>query len=289
MAITSLIAMSAFAYWSSRRSSANKLASDEGPASNGTGSLRNYLGSFVFNAYDTVAASLSPEREVTLLILGLDSAGKSTILSSIANYQPSRPPSRRPSATIEGQEKSKDPTMDEVPITDPPPPEVQKEESPYLFDIQEVSHPTQPNLLIRFWDLSGTTPVRDMWRCYLGPANALIFVVDAADRSRAAEAGAALLNVLRPSTEDEADGLSPDAAVLILSNKHDLDGAMSNGELCEAMGLLEVEAAELLETRSWSVCQCSGKTSEGIVEALEWLADSFLGKKQQPSMGDTWF
>ncbi|KAI8807547.1 hypothetical protein BJ742DRAFT_854231 [Cladochytrium replicatum] len=136
--------------------------------------------------------------------------------SIIAKYQPSRPSSWRPSTATDGQVDAKDPSMYEVPTRLPQkfrpqysngfPPHKLKEESPYLFDIQEVSHQTQPNLLIRFWDLSGINLVRDMWTCYLGPANALMFVVDGADSARAAEAGVALLNVLRPSTEAEADG-----------------------------------------------------------------------------------
>ena len=40
------------------------------------------------------------------------------------------------------------------------------------------------NLKFQVWDLGGQSSIRPYWRCYFANTNAIIYVVDSADRER---------------------------------------------------------------------------------------------------------
>lgn len=77
-----------------------------------------------------------------------------------------------------------------------------------------------------FWDLGGQSSMRGVWNHYLADANAVMFVVDAADPARmdeAARAHAALLE------QAELAGVP----VLLFANKQDLREAQSVEEVAK--------------------------------------------------------
>lgn len=71
---------------------------------------------------------------------------------------------------------------------------------------------TYKNIKFQVWDLGGQTSIRPYWRCYYASTQAIIYVVDSADRDRLAINRAELLAML---DEEELR----DAKLLIFANK----------------------------------------------------------------------
>ncbi|XP_009891626.1 PREDICTED: ADP-ribosylation factor-like protein 3 isoform X1 [Charadrius vociferus] len=92
----------------------------------------------------------SPEQELRIVLLGLDNAGKTTLLKRLASEEVS---------TIT-------PTQG--------------------FNIKSVhSHGFKLNV----WDIGGQRSIRPYWRKYLGSTDLLIYVIDSADQKRFEETG----------------------------------------------------------------------------------------------------
>mmetsp|Transcript_1045 Transcript_1045/g.1630 ORF Transcript_1045/g.1630 Transcript_1045/m.1630 type:complete len:183 (+) Transcript_1045:57-605(+) len=85
------------------------------------------------------------EQEVRILILGLDNAGKTTILYRLQ--------------------------IGEVVTTTPT----------IGFNIETIHY---NNLKCQVWDLGGQTLIRPYWRCYYAKCDAIIYVIDSSDRKR---------------------------------------------------------------------------------------------------------
>lgn len=99
-------------------------------------------------------------REMRILILGLDGAGKTTILYRLQ--------------------------VGEVVTTIPT----------IGFNVEQV---TYKNLKFQVWDLGGQTSIRPYWRCYYSNTDAIIYVVDSVDRDRIGISKDELLYMLRVS------------------------------------------------------------------------------------------
>jgi ADP-ribosylation factor-like protein 2 len=85
------------------------------------------------------------EREIRLLVLGLDNAGKTTVLRKFCG---------EPIDTIE-------PTLG--------------------FNIKSLEH---KGFILNFWDVGGQKTIRSYWRNYFEKTDGLIWVVDSTDRDR---------------------------------------------------------------------------------------------------------
>ncbi|NWX95273.1 ARL3 protein, partial [Nothoprocta ornata] len=92
----------------------------------------------------------SPEQELRIVLLGLDNAGKTTLLRRLA---------REELGTIT-------PTQG--------------------FNIKSVQ---SQGLRLSVWDIGGQRAVRPYWRQYLGSTDVLIYVIDSADQKRFEETG----------------------------------------------------------------------------------------------------
>lgn len=90
-------------------------------------------------------SSLFGSKERRILILGLDGAGKTTILYRLQ--------------------------VGEVVTTIPT----------IGFNVETVQY---KNLKFQVWDLGGQTSIRPYWRCYYSNTDAIIYVVDSMDRDR---------------------------------------------------------------------------------------------------------
>lgn len=97
-------------------------------------------------------------KEVRILILGLDNAGKTTILYNLHS----------PEAIVK--------TMTTI-----------------GFNVETV---TYKNIKFQVWDLGGQTNIRPYWRCYYPNTKAIIFVVDSADVERLEIARKELMSML---------------------------------------------------------------------------------------------
>jgi len=111
-------------------------------------SIFDTLGSLVF---------WSKNQDVRILMLGLDSAGKTTILYRLQI----------------GEVVSTIPTIG--------------------FNVETVQYKT---IKFQVWDLGGQTSIRPYWRCYFANTKAIVFVIDSADHARLQTSRSELLTLL---------------------------------------------------------------------------------------------
>lgn len=83
------------------------------------------------------------------------------------------------------------------------------------FNVETLQY---KNIKFQVWDLGGQSSIRPYWRCYYPNTDAIIFVVDCADRERVDTARAELHAML------EEEDLK-DAILLLFANKQDMKGA----------------------------------------------------------------
>ncbi|GAA5845557.1 hypothetical protein JCM8208_002175 [Rhodotorula glutinis] len=107
--------------------------------------------------FSKISGLFSRQTEVRILMLGLDSAGKTTILYRLQ--------------------------IGEVVTTIPT----------IGFNVETVQY---KNIKFQVWDLGGQTSIRPYWRCYYADTKAVVYVVDSADRDRLAINKAELLAML---------------------------------------------------------------------------------------------
>ena len=127
-----------------------------------------------------------------LLVIGLDNAGKSSLLTML----------------VQGKVVQHEPTHQ--PVSDE-------------FKVG--------SLKLRAVDMGGHAIARRMWREYSKDADAVVFIVDAADRERFEEAALELHKLLA------GQSLPPQAPVLVLGNKVDLPHAAREEELYYCLGI----------------------------------------------------
>lgn len=157
-------------------------------------------------------------REYRILILGLDGAGKTTILYRLQI----------------GEVVKTIPTIG--------------------FNVETV---TYKNVQFQVWDLGGQSSIRPYWRCYYTNADAIIYVVDSADKERMGISKKELTEMLN---EEELKGVP----LLVFANKQDLKGiSVSATEVTENLGLP-------VKDREWIVQPASALKNEGLKEGLDW-------------------
>ncbi|GAA6004768.1 hypothetical protein JCM11491_002222 [Sporobolomyces phaffii] len=164
------------------------------------------------------------ERQVRVLMLGLDNAGKTTICKALLHEDVS----------------SVSPTLG--------------------FNIRTIVH---AGYTLNVWDIGGQTSLRPYWRNYFEQTDAVVWVVDSADRERIAQCRDELHHLLQ---EERLVG----ASLLVFANKQDIPGAMSTSEISSALQL-----DELTDSHHWSIHPCSARFADGtdprIVSGLDWV------------------
>ncbi|KAL9320876.1 hypothetical protein ACSQ67_012715 [Phaseolus vulgaris] len=145
---------------------------------------------------------LFSKMELHVLILGIDKAGKTTLLEKMKSVY----------SNIEGIPHDRIiPTVG--------------------LNIGRIE---VANSKLVFWDLGGQPGLRSIWEKYYEEAHAVIFVVDAASSLRFEDAKSALEKVLR---HEDLQG----APLLILANKQDLPEAVSAEELARYLDLKKLD------------------------------------------------
>jgi len=138
------------------------------------------------------------KKEMRILMVGLDAAGKTTILYKLK--------------------------LGEVVTTIPT----------IGFNVETVEY---KNISFTVWDVGGQDKIRPLWRHYYQNTQGIIFVVDSNDRDRIDDSrgheNSAKEELHRMLGEDELR----DAVLLVFANKQDLPNAMTVNEVTESLGL----------------------------------------------------
>ncbi|MES1920066.1 hypothetical protein MHBO_001789 [Bonamia ostreae] len=151
-----------------------------------------------------IFSKLFGSEERRILMVGLDAAGKTTILYKLK--------------------------LGEVVTTIPT----------IGFNVETVDY---KNIKFTVWDVGGQDKIRPLWRHYYQNTDGVIFVVDSNDRERIAgnnseeEGSNAREELEKMLSEDELK----DAALLVFANKQDLPNAMRVPEVAEKLGLQEIK------------------------------------------------
>jgi small GTP-binding protein len=165
---------------------------------------------------------LFKNKEAKILMVGLDAAGKTTILYKL----------------------KLDETVNPVPTIG--------------FNVETVQY---KKITFTMWDVGGQEKLRLLWRHYYTGTNAVIFVIDSADRDRIDEAKDELHKMLQDPT-------LRDCILLVLANKQDMTGAMDAQEVKTKLDLVN------LKQRNWFIQPCCATTGEGLFDGMDWLSQN---------------
>ncbi|KAG1033263.1 hypothetical protein G6F25_010642 [Rhizopus arrhizus] len=166
------------------------------------------------------------EKEMRILMLGLDNAGKTTILKRI-NGEP----------------------IDTI--------------SPTLgFNIKTLEHESYK---LNIWDVGGQKSIRSYWRNYFEQTDALVWVVDSADRLRLNDCKTELHQLLQ---EERLAG----ATLLVFANKQDIAGALSEKEIKDLLGLEEIKS------HHWAILACSAVTGDNLLKGMNWVVNDVASR-----------
>lgn len=116
--------------------------------------------------------------------------------------------------------------------------------------------------------MGGQHKIRPLWKHYFQGADALIYVVDSADRERLPEAAEELQRVL--SSDDMRH-----VSILVMANKQDCSHAASVKDIASAMGLNKERS------RRWHVQSTVAVTGDGLFEGLDWMATAIKETRKE--------
>ncbi len=167
------------------------------------------------------------------MLLGLDNAGKTTLLHVLRNAH-----LKQPIPTFH-------PTMEEL---------------------------TMGKINFKTYDLGGHEQARRLWRDYYPCVDAIVFIIDTADRERLAESKAELDHIIRNSALSALP-------ILILGNKIDIPTAVSEDELriqLEICNLTTGKRFQLEDVRPLEIFMCSIVNRQGYGEGFQWLEENII-------------
>ncbi|KAJ5161014.1 hypothetical protein N7492_006406 [Penicillium capsulatum] len=227
------------------------------------------------------------KEEYSVLLLGLDNAGKTTLLSQIkALYQPRADgaPAPNPGKTV--------PTVG-----------------------QNVATIALPDLNLKIWDVGGQISMRGLWQSYYTSCHAIIFVVDSADVGQDPDitrlpsaSGRRPSSVSGPSNEDFSEqtvginaGMSEfgrldecrqvlesvlhnaDVAgvpILVLANKQDREDCVEVVRIKEGLVRKVFEGETGGGVRDSRVLPVSALLGSGVQAAVEWVQSRVKWNKE---------
>eukprot|EP00878_Enallax_costatus_P039802 GHUV01045718.1.p1 GENE.GHUV01045718.1~~GHUV01045718.1.p1 ORF type:complete len:213 (+),score=26.65 GHUV01045718.1:291-929(+) len=197
------------------------------------------------------------EKEARILVLGLDNAGKTTILCktpvlllcvAVGVVQQMSCTNGAQFLTLFADRLQVGEVVSTIPTIG--------------FNVETVSY---KNIKFQVWDLGGQTSIRPYWRCYYPNTQAIIYVVDSSDVERIGISKEEFHAIVE---EEELK----DALILVYANKQDLPGALSDAQVAEALGLADIR------NRDWAIFKTSAIKGDGLFEGLDWLANTLKAR-----------
>eukprot|EP00795_Rhopilema_esculentum_P004767 gene4767-21072_t len=170
---------------------------------------------------------IGPKMEMRVVALGLDNAGKTSILFKLK--------------------------QDEFVSTI----------TTIGFNVEVIEH---KSMKFTIWDVGGLQKLRPLWRHYYLNTQAVIFVVDSANRERINEAHEELAKLM-------AEKRLKDALILVFANKQDVATSLGVEELSERLGL-----HKLCCGRSWNILGSDAHSGKGLQEGLDWMARQLMSE-----------
>ncbi|KAF7132974.1 hypothetical protein RHSIM_Rhsim09G0212200 [Rhododendron simsii] len=126
------------------------------------------------------------------------------------------------------------------------------------FNVEKVQY---KNVVFTVWDVGGQEKLRPLWRHYFNNTDGLIYVVDSLDRERIGKAKQEFQAIIR-------DPFMLNSVILVFANKQDMKGAMTPMEVCEGLGLND------LKNRKWHIQGTCALKGDGLYEGLDWLSST---------------
>lgn len=183
------------------------------------------------------------KEEYCIMIIGLDNAGKTTLLERIK-------------ALLSGG-RSK-----------PLPPE----RITPTIGLNLAKFPYRGKIL-KFWDLGGQSDLQSIWQRYYASCHGVMFVMDSTDADRMVDAQDALSLALR-----HHDLQGGDVPILMLANKRDMDRALS----LEQIKLLFHPIASSLDASDATVLPICAIDGSGVQEGIDWIFERMIAAKRIP-------
>ncbi|KAH8699192.1 ADP-ribosylation factor family protein [Talaromyces proteolyticus] len=211
------------------------------------------------------------KEEYSVLLLGLDNAGKTTLLSQIkAIYLPSADGAQ---ATTVGRT---------VPTVG-----------------QNVATIPLKDMYLKIWDVGGQTTMRGLWQSYYASCHAIIFVVDSTDVGEGLDdfsSGAALASNGGDNVSSAQHGRlgeckqvlesvlqNADVAgvpILVLANKQDREDCVEVVRIKEGFVRQVFEGEKGAGVRDSRVLPVSALLGTGVPEAVEWVQSRVKWNKE---------
>jgi ADP-ribosylation factor related protein 1 len=193
-------------------------------------------------AHSRLTKAPAANTEYSVLLLGLDNAGKTTFHEQMkALFLPSAPaPSGKTVPTVG----------------------------------QNVSTITLSDMYLKTWDVGGQHSLRQLWQSYYSSCHAIVFVIDSTDigdgdlandsSGRLEESRLVLEDVLQHS---DTDGVP----LLVLANKQDREDCVEVVKIKEGLVKKVFEGEKGGSIRDSRVLPVSALTGTGVREAVEWV------------------
>ncbi|KAL8814172.1 MAG: hypothetical protein Q9223_006585 [Gallowayella weberi] len=211
--------------------------------------------------------------EYSLLLLGLDNAGKTTLLSAIKSLY----------------------------NTSPNTPAIAQKTVPTVG--QNVSTIELPDMYLKIWDIGGQLSLRNLWKSYYASAHAVIFVVDSTDLGDGSEWEDLGPNITTLKSREDSKDHSPanisdtvdssdlgrldecrlvlesvisqqdmvGVPILVLANKQDREDCVETVKIKEGLVRKVFEGGKGGAVRDSRVLPISALRGEGVREAVEWV------------------
>jgi len=185
------------------------------------------------------------DNPIHLVILGLDSAGKSTVLYQLKFHQ-----YILTTPTIGFN-------YEKIRFTSPD----------TSVSTANASVSAAQGVTFDVWDVGGQDKVRPLWRSYSRSTDGIFFVVDSCDIERLEEAK---VELLRTARVPESAGVP----IVVLANKQDLPNSRSPADIQKLLGLNDMFGHQC------SIQPACAVTGEGLDEAIGQMYEMILKRRK---------